>query len=325
MMQQPLVCDLVKENRFEGFLLVRMSEQRTGGNGAKYLDMTLADRTGEISSKLWDGAVPPPPVGTVVKVRGGTLEYNGRLQLRIEKLRALEPADDVDMALLTPSAPESPEAMLAELHAALEEMDAKPLRDLAQALLDYYRDKLVYYPAAQKIHHAERSGLLHHTTGMLRAARAILTVYPWLNRDLLFAGVIVHDLCKMEELDSDPLGVVRDYTQSGLLLGHLTLGVTRIAQVAEKLGIQGEPVLLLQHMMLSHHGEEAFGSPRKPMFPEAEVLHWLDLLDARMNEMQTALGKVAPGVFSEKIWSLDRRLYHPRYEELAQQGPSPEG
>lgn len=325
MMQQPLVRDLVKDIRFEGFLLVRMSEQRTGGNGAKYLDMTLADRTGEVSSKLWDGNVPPPPVGTVIKVRGGTLEYNGRLQLRIEKLRTLEPADEVDIALLTPSAPESPEDMLAELHAAVEEMSSKPLQDLTRALLDHYREKLVYYPAAQKIHHAERSGLLHHTTGMLRTARAVLTVYSWLNRDLIFAGVIIHDLCKMEELESDSLGVVRDYTQSGLLLGHLALGVTRIAETAEKLGISGEPVLLLQHMMLSHHGEEAYGSPRKPMFPEAEVLHWLDLLDARMNEMQTALGKVSPGVFSEKIWSLDRRLYHPRYEELAQEPASLEG
>jgi 3'-5' exoribonuclease len=324
-MQQPSVCDLVKDIRFEGFLLVRMSEQRTGGNGAKYLDMSLADRTGEVSAKLWDGNVPPPAVGTVVKVRGGTLEYNGRLQLRIEKLRGLEPTDEVDMAQLTPSAPESPEDMLAELRTAIGEISGKPLRELTGALLDQYQEKLIYYPAAQKIHHAERSGLLHHTTGMLRAARAILAVYPWLNRDLVFAGVIVHDLCKTEELESDLLGVVRDYSQSGLLLGHLTLGVTRIAQVADRIGISGEPVLLLQHMMLSHHGEEAFGSPRKPMFPEAELLHWLDLLDARMNEMQSALGKVSPGVFSEKIWSLDRRLYRPRYEELDQEPSSPEG
>ncbi|NLV57144.1 MAG: HD domain-containing protein [Clostridiales bacterium] len=324
-MQQPPVCEFVKDIRFEGFLLVRMSEQRTGGNGAKYLDMSLADRTGEVSAKLWDGNVAPPAVGTVVKVRGGTLEYNGRLQLRIEKLRGLEPADEVDIAQLTPSAPESPEDMLVELRTAIEEMTSAPLRKLTGALVDQYQDKLIYYPAAQKIHHAERSGLLHHTTGMLRAARAILAVYPWLNRDLVFAGVIVHDLCKTEEMESDLLGVVRDYSQNGLLLGHLTLGVTRIAQAADRIGVSGEPVLLLQHMMLSHHGEEAFGSPRKPMFPEAELLHWLDLLDARMNEMQTALGKVSPGVFSEKIWSLDRRLYRPKYEELTQEPSLPEG
>ena len=102
-----------------------------------------------------------------------------------------------------------------------------------------------------------------------------------------------------------------------LLLGHLVLGVTRIQEAANELGIQSEVVLLLQHMMLSHHGEPDFGSPRKPMFPEAEALHWIDLLDARMNEMQGAIAKLKPGVFSEKIWSLDRRLYRPMEDEEA--------
>ncbi len=315
-MEQQRVCDLTKDQRFEGFVLVRMSEQRTGGNGGKYLDMTLADRTGEVSAKLWDGNVAAPAVGSVIKVRGGTLEYNGRLQLRVEKLRALEDGDEVDMSALTPSAPEPPEVMMADIEAALAEMDSEPLRRLVKELLSRYSDRLPYYPAAQRIHHAERGGLLHHTTGMLRTARAVLPAYPFLNRDLVFAGVIVHDLCKMEELDSDALGVVRDYTENGLLLGHLVLGVSRIQQAADALGISGEPVSLLQHMMLSHHGEEAFGSPRRPMFPEAELLHWLDLLDARMNEMQSALQKVSPGVFTEKIWSLERRLYHPDYEAL---------
>lgn len=319
-MQQPTIASLAKEARFEGFVLVRMSEQRMGSNGGKYLDLTLADRTGEMNGKLWDGNVPPPPTGGVIKVRGLVVEYNGRLQLRIEKLRSQEPADEVDMAALTPSAPESPDAMLAEVDAALAAIGSEPLRRLVAAMLEPYRERLSYYPAAQRIHHAERSGLLHHTTGMLRLAKAVLPLYPQLNADLLVAGVLVHDLCKVEEMDSDTLGVVRDYTQAGLLLGHIAIGVTRIAQAAQRAGVEGEPVTLLMHMMLSHHGEEAYGSPRKPMFPEAEVLHWIDLLDARMNEMQTALDKVPPGVFTEKIFSLERRLYHPRYDALTPEG-----
>ena len=319
-MQQATIATLTKETRFEGFMLVRMSEQRTGSNGTKYLDLTLVDRTGELNGKLWDGNVPPPAQGSVIKVRGLVVEYNGRLQLRIEKLRAQEEGDDVDMSLLTPSAPEPPEAMLADLMAALHAMQSEPLRRIAGRLLEDYRERLLYYPAAQRIHHAERGGLLHHTTGMLRLAKAILPLYPQLDADLLVAGVLVHDLCKVEEMDSDQLGVVRDYTQAGLLLGHIAIGVTRIAQAAQAEGITGEAVTLLSHMMLSHHGEEAFGSPRKPMFPEAEALHWIDLLDARMNEMQTALGKVPPGVFTDKIYSLERRLYHPRYDELTPEG-----
>ena len=314
MAQLPL-CELTKDQRFEGFLLVRTSDQRTGGNGAKYLDMNLADRTGEVNAKVWDGNVEPPVPGSVIKVRGSTLEYNGRLQLRVERIRAALPEDNVDMSTLAPCAPEAPEAMLQELVDTAEAFANDNLRRLTLRLLERFDEKLRYYPAAQRIHHAERSGLLHHTTGMLRLAKKVAEQYPWLNADLLFAGVILHDLCKTEEMDSDQMGVVRDYSREGLLLGHLVLGVTRIQEAANELGITGEEVILLQHMMLSHHGEADFGSPRKPMFPEAEALHWVDLLDARMNEMQTAIGKLKPGVFSEKIWSLDRRLYRPLDED----------
>ena len=321
-MNQQKVCELVKDQRFEGFLLVRTSDQRTGGNGAKYLDLNLADRTGEVNAKVWDGNVQPPAPGSIVKVRGGTLEYNGRLQLRVERIRAMVPSDDVDVGQLAPCAPETPEEMLSQIEAVIAAFKSEPIRRIMQEMLRRFDEKLRYYPAAQRIHHAERSGLLHHTTGMLKTAKVIVDVYPWLNSDLLYAGVILHDLCKTEEMDSDAMGVVRDYSKEGLLLGHLVLGVTRIQEAANDLGISGEPVVLLQHMMLSHHGEAEFGSPRKPMFPEAEVLHWVDLLDARMNEMQTAIGKLKPGVFSEKIWSLDRRLYHAEYDALENQ---PEG
>ncbi len=310
-MTQQRVCELVKDQRFEGFLLVRSAEQRTGGNGAKYLDLNLADRSGEINAKVWDGNAPVPEIGSVVKVRGGTLEYNGRLQLRVERIRAALDSDDIEMSALAPCAPESPEAMLKQINDTLDAFTNEDLKRLTRELIRRNDEKLRYYPAAQRIHHAERSGLLHHTTGMLKTAKAIAAIYPWLDTDLLYAGVIVHDLCKTEEMDSDKMGVVRDYSKEGLLLGHLVLGVARIQEAADDLGITGESVLLLQHMMLSHHGEAEFGSPRKPMFPEAEVLHWVDLLDARMNEMRTALDKLKPGVFSEKIWSLDRRLYRP--------------
>lgn len=267
-MPQPNVCDLLKGQRFEGFLLVRSSDQRTGGNGAKYLDLNLADRTGEVNAKVWDGNVPAPAPGSVVKVRGGTLEYNGRLQLRVERIRAMTPADEVDLNALTPCAPESPEAMLKELYDAVDAFQSQPLRDLTRELLRRFDEKLRYYPAAQRIHHAERGGLLHHTTGMLRTARAVVGVYPWLNADLLYAGVILHDLCKTEEMISDNLGVVRDYSREGLLLGHLVLGVTRIQEAANDLGISGEPVLLLEHMLLSHHGEAEYGSHASPCSPK---------------------------------------------------------
>ena len=116
-------------------------------------------------------------------------------------------------------------------------------------------------------------------------------------------------------MQSDDAGNVNDYTVEGLLLGHLVRGVTQVREAARRAGIpdEDEYVLLLEHMVISHHGEAEFGSPRPPMFPEAEMLHWLDVLDARMNEMNGIVRRTPAGAFSEKIWSLDRRVYHPHY------------
>ncbi len=314
-MEQTAVATFAKDQKFEGFLLVRTSEQRASANGSRYLDMTLCDRTGDINAKLWDGAVTPPRVGSIVKVRALVTEYNGRLQLRVNRLRETEDADDVDISMLVPCAPYPPRQMLQEVHAAIDEMKNEKLQRLVRELIAMAGDELLYFPAAQRLHHAERSGLLHHTTTMLKGARHMLEVYPWLDRDLLFAGVIAHDLSKIREMKSDESGNVNDYTTEGLLLGHLVRGVTQVREAARRAGLaeDEEYVLLLEHMVISHHGEAEFGSPRMPMFPEAEMLHWLDVLDARMNEMNGIVKRTPSGAFSEKIWSLDRRVYHPRY------------
>ena len=317
-MEQLTVSQLVKDLRFEGFLLVRSSDQRTGSNGSRYLDMNLTDRTGEINCKVWDGNVAPPPAGTVIKVRGLVQEYNGRLQLRVERLRASTAEDKVDLSLLVPCAPESPEKMRSEIDETIERFKSEDLKKIVREMLRLAGDKLEWFPAAQRLHHAERSGLLHHTTGMLRTAEHIIEAYPWLNGDLLRAGVILHDLSKIAEMKSDELGNVTDYTREGLLLGHLVMGVAKLHEAAQNVGVTGEIVVLLEHMIISHHGIPEYGSPKPPMFPEAEVLNWIDTLDARMNEMEGIMARVPAGAFSEKIWSLDRRMYHPHYDDDAE-------
>ena len=313
-MDQTAVAAFEKDMKFEGFLLARSSEQRASSNGSKYLDMTLCDRTGEINAKMWDGTVTPPKAGAVVKVRAQVTEYNGRLQLRINKVREAT-EDEYDLSFLVPCAPYPAEQMLAEITDTVAAMKNGVLRGIVGEMLRMAGDRLMYYPAAQRLHHAERSGLLHHTSTMLKTAKAVLTVYPWLDEDLLYAGVIVHDLSKISEMKSDEAGNVTDYTTDGLLLGHLVRGVTQVREAARRLDVpeDDEYVLLLEHMVISHHGEAEFGSPRPPMFPEAEMLHWIDLVDARMNEMNGILRRTPTGAFSEKIWSLDRRVYHPRY------------
>ncbi len=315
------IAQLKKDDRFEGFVLVRTAEQRTSNaNGSKYLDMTLTDASGEINAKMWDGNTLPPPSGSVIKVRSTIQEYNGRLQMRVERMRAAAKNDAVDYSALTKVAPEPAEKMYGEIMDTVADMTWEPLRKLMEKLLGLTKEKLMYYPAAQRLHHAERSGLLHHTVSMLRAAKALLPLYPFLNADLLCAGVIAHDLSKTTEMQADEMGIVPDYTVSGLLLGHLIEGTHLVNEAARAAGVEGEEcVLLLNHMLISHHGQPEFGSPKAPMFPEAEALHMIDDLDAKMNQMEDVMSRTPAGVFSDRIWAFDRRLYHPRYpgtEEL---------
>ncbi len=306
---QPLLMQTIKNQVFDGFLLVKAAEQRASQNGGKYLDMTLGDLSGEVNAKMWDGTVAAPKVGQVMRLRGMMLEYNGRPQLRVDKMRESTEADGVDMGALIPCAPYPADEMYALIEQRAERMADGQLRAIVQLRLHESREPLMYYPAAAKLHHAERSGLLHHTSTMLRMAERLCEVYTALDADLLAAGVILHDLSKLTELNSDALGLANEYTVEGQLLGHISQGVSELGRAGEALGTRKELLLMLQHMILSHHDLPEYGSPRKPMFPEAEVLHILDLLDARMYEMSHALLTVQPGGFSEKIWSLDRKLY----------------
>ncbi|MDL2318229.1 HD domain-containing protein [Eubacteriales bacterium OttesenSCG-928-A19] len=311
--QQPMlsgpVSDMVKDTRYDAFLLVRTGEQRVGSNGSRYVDMTLCDRTGDINAKLWDSAYSPPPAGSIVRVRGIVQEYHGRLQLRVERIRFATDADPVTLDSLVPCAPEPPEEMMAKVRAAVDTISREDLRTVVTRLLDDAGDTLLTFPAAAKLHHAERGGLLHHVTSMLRMANHYADEYPELDRDLLIAGVVAHDLAKLVELNATPLGTVTDYTPDGQLIGHIVRGVTRIDAIGREVGCDPEILLMLEHMVLAHHGVPEYGSPRPPMFPEAEVLSNLDLLDARIFEMNAAIARVRPGGFSERLWSLDRRLY----------------
>ena len=155
-------------------------------------------------------------------------------------------------------------------------------------------------------------------TTMLRSANAMMAVYPQLNPSLLTAGVIVHDLAKIDEMDADTLGLVSDYSLDGKLLGHIVRGVVNIQLAAAKTGANQGKALLLQHMVLSHHGIPEYGSPMAPKFPEAEVLNMIDTLDARLYEMDEAISRAVPGGFSEKVWGLDnRQLYRIPEDEVA--------
>lgn len=314
-MNQTKVNQLIKDDRFEGFLLVRASEKRLNKNNDPYLDITLSDNSGDINAKVWNCDDAPPAAGSVLKVRGSVTEYNKRLQFKIDRYREASAQDEVDLSALVATAPRPADEMFEEIQAVIQAMENPVVKAITAEMVRRAGEKLHYYPAAQSMHHAQRSGLLHHMTDMIRVAQAILPCYPYLDGDLLLSGVILHDLGKLTEMVSDTLGNVSEYSKEGLLLGHLVTGVAEVRDVARALGYPAdeEYALLLEHMIISHHGVPEYGSPRKPLFPEAEVLSQLDDLDAKLNEMQTALKRTRQGEFSDRVFALDRRVYHPRY------------
>ena len=320
-MEQPMLSSIKKGSPFEGFLRVKAAQQRQSSNGSKYLDMTIGDISYEVNAKMWDGTVIPPEAGAVIKVRGLMQEYNGRPQFRIDKLRAMSAEDNVDMSKLIACAPYPPQDMLDTILETALAIKDDSIRNIVLERLDEVNDRLLYFPAAQRIHHAERAGLLHHTLTMLRCADALLPIYPFLDGDLLRAGVILHDLSKTEELKSDNMGLVSEYTRGGQLIGHLVQGAMAIDRIARSINAPDETREMLEHMLLSHHELPEYGSPKPPMFPEAEMLSMIDRLDARMYEMSHTISCVEPGAFTDKVWSLDRRLY--RREESAPAAPQP--
>ena len=312
------VSDIREGVPYRGWLLVKEATLRASANGKKFLDLHLVDRTGSIAAKLWDAECETPATGTVLKVEGAGNVWNGHLQLKVSRMREARPEDAKNPADFVPAAPDKPESMLEEIMATARELRDDSLRGMVLKLLDWACEggRLLSAPAAKSMHHAELGGLLHHTVTMLRAAKAIAGVYLFLDKDLLYAGVIVHDLAKLSEMQTSSLGLVEEYTTDGRLLGHIVRGVVDVERAAAETGASRERATLLQHMILAHHGQPDFGSPVPPKCVEAEVLSLLDRLDAKLFQMHAAIQGVPPGSFSPPVFALDKiEVYHPQIPE----------
>ena len=321
-MKEVFVKDLRKDQEITDFFMAKPLAIKVGANGKQYLDILLADKSGEISGKKWDVSDAEYPVlkaigeKSIVKIKAVVTEWAGQLQLRVQRIRAAALDDGQHMEDFVKAAPEVPEDMFGYIYETAGSMKDQDLKKLCIKLLTDNREKLMYYPAAQKNHHAELAGLLYHMKRMLMTGERICEVYTNLNRDLLCAGVIIHDIEKLNEIMADPDGIATGYSFEGQLLGHIIQGVKTIDRLTLELGFPREKAIMLEHMILSHHYEPEFGSPKKPLFPEAEALHYLDVLDARMFDMQDALVSTLPGTFSERVWALDnRKLYKPNEGE----------
>lgn len=295
-----------------GIYVLRKKELKESSNKKLYIDLVFIDSTGEISAKYWDAnenLYNSLNLSMLYNIYAKVDVWKESLQLNIIKMQLADPKMQERIAEFVPSAPLAPEDMLREVYSYAGKINNSDIHRLVMKLIKNKEKKLMFYPAARSLHHSIRSGLLYHMVRMLRVAEKLKDVYTGINTDLLYAGVLIHDLAKIGELESNELGM-SEYSKEGQLLGHLLMGIRDVEIAGKELRVSDEVILLLQHMIAGHHYEPEYGSPKKPMFLEAELLHYIDMMDARVYDYGNALNSIEKGSFTEPIWSLDkRRLY----------------
>ena len=304
------ITKLQPGDQVDQYLLIKEAKKGVTTVGKPFMSLVLQDRSGDIEAKLWDTNEEHENLyraQVIIKVGGEIHDYRGKNQLRVKQIRPAREDEGVTISDLLPTSVVPKEQLFEELTQYFFQIQNPNISRITRFLVKKYQDRLIVYPAATKNHHDYASGLIDHVVSMLKLSEAICDLYPTLNRDLLYAGVILHDIGKVIEL-SGPVGTM--YTVEGNLLGHISIMVNEIGQAATELKIEGEEVMLLQHLVLSHHGKEEWGSPKKPMIQEAEILHYIDNIDAKMNMLTRALDKTKPGEFTERLFPLDNRSFY---------------
>jgi len=298
--------------------------------GSVYLSVKLADRTGEIDGKLWDNAEEVSrrfEREDFVRIKGVAASYQGSLQI---KLRGLEKVDDgiVDLGNFLETSPRSVEEMMRELSSAVAGVKNSYLRRLLEAFLAD-KDFLVSFqraPAAKTLHHNYLGGLLEHVVELIALARDISRHFPGVDADLLTTGAFLHDIGKVRELSARKS---IEYTTEGRLIGHISLGYEMLADKIRSIaGFPVELAMLLKHIMLSHHGEYEFGSPKRPKIQEAVIINYLDDLAAKINNFQSTLKRenVKPGDWTAYSKMHERYLYRQAesVETAEERDPAPD-
>ena len=308
------VKDMVPGDKVEGFYILKEAYQKISSNGKPFLSAVIADKTGTMDVKVWDYAGPvgtQEDVGKIIKIRGDVSEFKGNPQLSLSNIRMALPEDNCDTVRLVAAAPIDKDETVRKVRALVDSMEDPDYRQVARTMLERHLETFASIPAAKSVHHSFLSGLLMHTANMMAMADFLSGQYASvIDRSLLLTGTLLHDFAKEIEFRFSDLGIVTDYSVKGQLLGHLVMVAQEVAQVCAELGTPEEKSLLLQHMILSHHGEPEYGAAVKPMFAEAELLSYIDMVDSRMEIYAELLPSVAEGSFSGRVFALDKRIYH---------------
>ena len=299
-------------DRVEGFFLLSGAYAKQSANGKPFLSVELGDASGTIEGKVWDysGPVSPADTGEVVKIRGLVTEFRGAPQVTVDQIRLARQDDVYNVKSLVPTAPMDEDAAYQELMALVDSIADEDYRKVCRGVLERYGERFFTIPAAKSVHHGFLHGLLMHTLFMARTADYLSGLYAGvIDRSLLLAGAILHDVAKCEEFNTSPLGLVTEYSVRGQLLGHLVMGAQAVAACAEALGIPEEKSTLLQHLLLSHHGQPEFGAAVVPICAESELLSLIDTMDSRMEIYREVLEETEPGTCSGRIFALEHRVY----------------
>lgn len=285
-------------------------EERGSKAGTRYLILNFTDGEQTVTANYWNCTREEftAKEGQVLDLRVDAKLYKGSTSYTVQSYLL---TDESPEAYVT-SAPMDPVYMFNKIHSFATGLGVYGM--LVCTLLEENREKLLTWAAGKSVHHNIRGGLLYHTYTMLQSASQLYKVYKNilpLDRDLLFAGVILHDIGKVRELSCSSIMSI-DYTPDGNLLGHLFIGAEMVGECAKKLGLPEEKTLLLQHMLLSHHGKREMGAVTLPAIPEASILHHVDCMDAEMYMFRSAREETKPGEMSDRLFALDCRVYNPK-------------
>ncbi len=308
------LMEYLEGERVIAFCLVKSKESGVASNQSEYLNLELGDRSGTIMAKLWDVSSELKEgiaVKSVVKIDATVQNYRGKKQLVIQRIRPASPSDEVVMESLIPISPVPVNELWEKLMMTVESLQSKTLQAIIKDALsdEEVSDRLRHYPAGVRMHHNYYHGLLEHIVSLLTAAERLLPLYPQVDRDVLYATCIMHDIGKLYEL-SDP--IAPDYTTPGQLIGHLVMGAEIVSGICRKLDIPlgDAEVLHLKHCILSHHGEveNGWGSAVSGKTPTAVLFHYLDQIDSKMNALGQTLADAGEeewsyaGVLRRKVW-----------------------
>jgi 3'-5' exoribonuclease len=319
-LKKTCIAEIRDRDLVEAVFLVKDKIIAMAKNGKPYLTLKLMDKTGEVDAKVWDNA---DQVGALfdrndfLAVKGKASVYLGKMQLIVSELKRV-PEESVELADFLPETDRDIKEMVAQLHALIASVNDA---DLARLLRSFFEDPelLAQYrmaPAAKGMHHVYLGGLLEHSLAVANLVDAMVPLYRGLNRDLLVAGALLHDIGKVREMT-----YLRcfDYSDEGKLIGHITIGVEMLHErIAALAGFPAELALLLKHMILSHHGQYEYGSPKRPKTMEATILNYLDDLDSKINGIRTHIRKEPD---NPSRWTAYHRLYD-RY--FFKEKPQPE-